>query len=169
MSYFKDLLATGEIYHIYNRSIIGDKVFPDKRSLERFKETIFYYLRTNPRCSYSKKEEGKSLFQQKYDKDKRLSELIAYCIMPNHFHLILKQLDENGISVYIGRLLNSYSRYYNTRFKRKGPLWEGRFNRKRVETDEDLLHLTRYIHLNPATSYLVEDPVDYPIHHTKVI
>jgi putative transposase len=78
--------------------------------------------------------------------------------MPTHLHLVLKQLRAHGISQYIGRLLNSYSRYFNKRYERKGPLWESRFQSLLVESDEQLLHLTRYLHLNPVTAGLVESP-----------
>ncbi|MCM8795996.1 MAG: transposase [Candidatus Omnitrophica bacterium] len=92
--------------------------------------------------------------------DKRV-EIIAYCIMPTHLHLILKQLKNNGISVFMGNILNSYSRYFNLKHKRKGPLWEGRFKNILVKNDEQLLHLTRYIHLNPVTASLVSNPEDW--------
>ena len=58
----------------------------------------------------------------------------------------------------MNNILNSYTRYFNIRHKRKGPLWVGRFKRVVVSTDEQLLHLTRYVHLNPVTSYLADNP-----------
>jgi len=82
--------------------------------------------------------------------------------MPTHFHLILKQLKKGGISTFIGNVLNSYSRYFNTKHKRGGPLWEGKFKNVSVETDEQLLHLTRYIHLNPTSAGLVKKPEEWP-------
>ncbi len=78
--------------------------------------------------------------------------------MPTHIHLILKQLKEDGISAYMSKILNSYTCYFNRRTKRKGPLWESRFKRVEVTSDEQLLHLTRYIHLNPVTAHIVEEP-----------
>ena len=61
----------------------------------------------------------------------------------------------------MNNILNSYSRYFNLKHRRKGPLWEGRFKRILVRNDEQLLHLTRYIHLNPTTSYLVNRPEEW--------
>ncbi len=87
--------------------------------------------------------------------------------MPTHLHLILKQLKENGISIFMGNLLNSYSRYFNIRYKRKGPLWEGRFKSILIENGEYLLHLTRYIHLNPTTANLVRKPEDWELSSYK--
>lgn len=96
-----------------------------------------------------------------------LIQIIAYSLMPTHIHLILTQLKEDGISTFMGNLLNSYSRYFNLKHKRKGPLWESRFENVLVETDEQLLHLTRYLHLNPVTAYLVDTPEDWPFSSYK--
>ncbi len=81
--------------------------------------------------------------------------------MPTHFHLILKQLQNNGISDYMRKILESYSSYFNMKHKRKGPLWESKFYNILVKDDEQLLHLTRYIHLNPVTAKLVDKPKDW--------
>ena len=78
--------------------------------------------------------------------------------MPTHFHLVLKQLQNNGISNYLRKILESYSTYFNTIHKRKGPLWEGKFKNVLIKTDEQLLHLTRYIHLNPTTAGIAKKP-----------
>ncbi|OGD56426.1 hypothetical protein A2V71_04650 [Candidatus Berkelbacteria bacterium RBG_13_40_8] len=86
---------------------------------------------------------------------------VAYCIMPTHFHLILGQIGNNGISKFMAKVLNSYSRYFNLRYKRKGPLWEGHFKNVLVNSDEQLLHLTRYIHLNPVSAGLIKKPEDW--------
>ena len=158
MASFQYILATGEIYHIYNRSVVGSELFKDKRCYGRFLDCIRYYQLKFPpqRLSYflRQKKDLSAAIKQKA----KLADVLCYCLMPTHFHLIVKQLEDKGIAIYINRLLNSYSRYYNTKYQRKGPLWEGRFRRIRISTEEQLLHLTRYIHLNPATSYIVEKP-----------
>lgn len=87
-----------------------------------------------------------------------LVEIIAYCVMPTHIHLILKQNVDGGISKFIGKILNSYTRYFNIKHRRLGPLWEGKFKNVIVTKDEQLLHLTRYIHLNPTSAGLVKKP-----------
>lgn len=97
-----------------------------------------------------------NIAQDLSDKD-HLVDVIAYCIMPTHLHFVLCQLKDNGISIYMKNLLDSYTRYFNTRYKRKGPLWEGRFKSILVQTEEQLLHLTRYIHLNPISGALVNE------------
>ncbi|MBI1863279.1 transposase [Candidatus Microgenomates bacterium] len=87
--------------------------------------------------------------------------LLAYCLMPDHYHLLVKSSSLPLVSKYIGDIQNSYSRYVNISRKRKGPLWQSRFRRVRVMSDAQLAHVTRYIHLNPVTSYLCEKPQDW--------
>lgn len=86
---------------------------------------------------------------------------IAYSIMPDHYHILIRILSSNALSKYISDVENSFSRYFNTRFKRKGPLWQSRFRAVRIKTNEQLLHVSRYIHLNATTSSLVENPEDW--------
>lgn len=124
------------------------KKIPDKFS--RFIETDAVKIRGFNKCLSDMKRQGKPIVQ-----------LIAYCLMPTHMHAVLKQLQDKGISVFMGNVLNSYTRYFNTKYRRKGPLWEGRFKNVRVISDEQLLHLTRYVHLNPVTARLVDDPKDW--------
>ena len=76
--------------------------------------------------------------------------------MPNNYHLLLKQLIDGGISKYLSQVQNSYSRYFNVRRKKAGSVFQGHFKAKRIETDEQLIHLSRYIHLNPYSSYVVK-------------
>ncbi len=81
--------------------------------------------------------------------------------MPNHFHLLLEEITPGGISRYMRRLLLSYTRYFNTRHDRVGSLLQGVFRFVRVTSDEQFLHLTRYIHLNPFVAKITEDPEHY--------
>ncbi len=160
----KTILAKGETYHIFSKSIAGFEVFRKDSEYERMKNLLKYYKTENPPLRFSMFMEikNKGGFSQKHLSSKEsLVDIIAYCFMPTHFHLILKQLNENGISVFMSNILNIYTRYFNVKTKRKGPLWESRFRRILVETDEQLLHLTRYIHLNPVTAYLVDKPQDW--------
>lgn len=83
-------------------------------------------------------------------------EIITYCLMPNHLHLLIKQITNNGISKFMANLLNSYARFFNTKYKRIGPLFQSNFKAVRIETNEQLLHVHRYIHLNPLTSLIVK-------------
>ena len=91
----------------------------------------------------------------------QIIQVIAYCLMPTHIHLVLKQISDNGITSFVNKLLNSYSRYFNLLHGRKGPLWESRFKSIHIDSDELLLHITRYNHLNPSSGGLVKKPEDW--------
>ena len=157
-------LSTGQVYHVLNKSIAGYKIFNNKSDFDRFLEVIaFYQCKNSERFSYFNREKN---YKQKLEKivysnkEKQIN-IIAYCLLPTHFHFILKQLKDNGISKFLNDILNSYTRYFNIKYKRKGPLWQGKTKKILVKSDVQLLHLTRYIHLNPTTSYLVGNPEEW--------
>jgi putative transposase len=83
-------------------------------------------------------------------------EILSYCLMPNHFHLLVTQLVDGAISRYIGNLQNSFAHYYNIQNDRHGPLFESQYKAVRMESDEQLLHGHRYVHINPLTSFVVK-------------
>ncbi len=164
----KDPLVTGEVYHVYNKSIAGYRIFNNDSEFLRMINVVCYYQREKPGLKFSdfiRSPEAKNnhLPPRRWESGGRekLVEIIAYCIMPTHLHLVVKQLKEYGISTFMSNVQNSYARYFNTKHERKGPLWEGKFQNLLVETDEYLLHLTRYIHLNPTTAHLVDKPEDW--------
>jgi len=90
-------------------------------------------------------------------KNEQQVNIYSYCLMPNHFHFVLKEIIENGIKNFTGNLQNSYAKYINTKMKRTGSLFQEMFKAVRIDSDEQLLHTVRYVHLNPLTSYLVKD------------
>jgi putative transposase len=157
-------LANNEVYHIYNRSIAGYQIFNNEWDYERILSSLSFYKSSTPICKFANYLEFKNAIGAEtytYGADGKLVDILAFCIMPTHIHLILSQLADDGISLFLNRISKSYSQYFNNKHKRNGPLWESRFNNVLVETDEQLLHLTRYIHLNPTTAHLVNDPKDW--------
>ncbi len=164
----KVLLVNGEVYHIFNRSIADFVIFNDSDEYERMWQLIKYYQTENElkysvfiRSKRVEKEDFNNFFNSIIQNKEKIVQIIAYCLMPTHFHLILKQYKNDGISNYIRKILESYSSYFNARHKRRGPLWESKFKNVLVEKDEQLLHLTRYIHLNSVTDKLVNKPEDW--------
>lgn len=120
-----------------------------------------YYQYKDPpvRLSYFLKmelEEKKNILQEMSGKNQKIISILCYSLMPNHYHLLLKQEEDSGIENLVCRAVNGYVKYLNTRNKRVGPLFQGAFKAVRIETDEQMIHLSRYIHLNPVTSYLVK-------------
>lgn len=127
----------------------------------RFLDLVYYYRFSNTPTSFSNlqklpKEERSRLLERLESKKAINIEILAYCLMPNHFHFLLKQVTDNGISTFMRNLEDSYVKYFNIKNKRAGPLFQSMFKAVRIETDEQLLHVSRYIHLNPSTSYIVE-------------
>ncbi len=160
----------GEYYHVFNRSLDRKPIFVYKKRNQRAIESFVFYQHAKPTVKLSNfiywQEERKQNFLQKIKKENNyLVKIICYCLMPNHYHLLLRQKAKEGISRFVSQFQNSFTRYFNTKIKRKGHLFESQFKAVRIETEEQLIHLSRYIHLNPYSSYVVkeiEDLVSYP-------
>lgn len=157
----KIVIATGEIYHVYNRGVEKRLIFQIKSDYLRFLDAINYYRFANCplRFSHLKRltaEEKERILKKLEKESKNLVEVFTFCLMPNHFHFQLKQLMENGVSKFISKVTNGYSHYFNLRHERVGHLFQGNFGAVRIEDDEQFLHVHRYIHLNPVASYLME-------------
>lgn len=165
----KNELVEGQVYHIFSRSIAKFIIFNNDSDYQRMMNLIKYFQVKDPPTKFSFFMDLKSVEQNGFDnhfdlitKDQeKLVQIIAYCLMPTHVHLTLKQLKPKGISIFMGKVLNSYTRYFNSKYHRKGPLWESKFQNVLVENDEQLLHLSRYLHLNPVTARLAEKPQDW--------
>lgn len=160
-------LANGEIYHVFNRGVASMPIFINDRHYQRALETVFYYQHKNPTLKYSyfarlPQSAKASILLKLNSKRDNLVDIISYCLMPNHFHFLLKQVIDNGITSFMRIFSNSYTHYFNTKNKRIGPLLQGRFKAVRIESEEQLLHVSRYIHLNPYSSGLVKDLTKLP-------
>ncbi len=159
MPYRKTPLVNGEVYHVFNRGVAKLPIFEDRRDYSRLLETLYYYQFQGPKPQFSQLKRFKDI---NFEKNKKIVEIICYCLMPNHYHLMIKQLQDRGISEFINKISNSYTKYFNTRHNRVGPLLQGQFKAVRIEYDEQLIHVSRYIHLNPIVSFLVKDLKEYP-------
>lgn len=161
----KNSIDTDHYYHIINRSIAGFTIFNTISEYQRMLDTIVYYQQSKPPTKLSRyldytddKKQAFNLLLSTYAVDSKVVQIVCYCLMPTHFHLVLKQNHDSGISKYINIIENSYTRYFNTKHNRKGPLWETRFKNILIESNEQLLHLTRYIHLNPVSAGIIDSP-----------
>lgn len=154
-------LVTNEIYHIFNRGVDHRPTFLNKKEFKRaIKVMNFYRFAKLPvRLSFFliwAKERREELLNEYEKKAERLIDIISFCLMPNHFHFLLRQKTSGGIAKFMSNFQNSYTRYFNTRHKRIGPLFLDQFKAVRIETDEQFLHVSRYIHLNPYSSFVVK-------------
>lgn len=161
MALRKTIFAIDQIYHIYNRGVNKRLIFLNKRDYTRIFDLTDYYRFVNCpiKFSYFKKlslvERGRIL-ENLEKESKRLVDILAFCFMPNHFHFLLKQLTDKGISKFMAKITSGFSHYFNIRNDRSGHLFQGNFGAVRVENDEQYLHVSRYIHLNPVAAYLIE-------------
>lgn len=145
-------------YHVLNRGVARMPIYNDTRDYKRFLKTVSYYQIKGPKPRFS-------IFDPKLhllNPSQKIIDIICYCLMPNHFHLLIRQVEEKGVFEFISKLSNSYTKYFNTRNKRNGPIFQGEFKAVLVESDEQLLHLSRYIHLNPLVNNLTKDLSLYP-------
>ena len=128
----------GSYYHIYNRGV-------NKSTLFREEENYMFVLRK----------------ARTYCDDFRLT-LIAYCLMPNHYHFLARQDGKQPAGLLPQRIFNSYTKAYNRRYDHSGTLFERRYQAKLIESEAHLLHLCRYIHANPVKDRITIEVEDWP-------
>jgi len=148
-------------YHIFNRGVNKRPIFKSKYEYGRFLLLLRFYNSLEYPTKFSKfiklsVDQRKEIWNR-LDKEKTHTDILSYCLMPNHFHLLLKQNSKNGISKLLGNLQNSYARYFNIKNERIGHLFQGQFKAVKIDSEEQLLHVSRYIHLNPYSSAVVKD------------
>jgi putative transposase len=134
-------------YHVYTRGASKQNIFLDETDYWHFLSLLDRYL---------SKETKAGLLVRGYQKLNDSVETLAYCLMPNHLHLLLFQINEDGMSRLMHGVMSSYSRYFNNKYGRSGPLFESRYKASRIPSDPYLLHISRYIHTNH------NDWIDYP-------
>jgi|SRR3989344_1887471 len=148
----KTPLVSGEIYHIYNRGVDKRDIFADEADRDRF------YLSLQ---LFNTKDPIGSVYEQMFEKSHRiiresqaLVEFIAYCLNHNHFHLLIKQNIDGGISEFMKRVSGGYTWYFNNRHDRSGVLFQGRFKSRHINTNAYLLHVSAYVNLNDRVHQL---------------
>jgi putative transposase len=155
--YYK-VLAAGEIYHVFNRAVGRETVFSNFWGIKRAIELIDYY-RFAQNISFSGfrllKLEEKEKYVLLVRKESPLVEIYSYTFMPNHYHLLLKQLQENGIKTFISNFQNSFAKSFNERQDRHGTLFQTPYRARHIATTEQFLHVSRYIHINPVVAHIL--------------
>ncbi len=148
MSCRKIIFSPGEYYHCYNRGTEKRKIFLDQGDYERFIALLFVCNTNNViHLSDHKDKSFSEIFQ--IEREDALVEIGAYCLMTNHFHLLLKEKKDGNISIFMQKLITAYVMYFNKKYNRTGFLFEGKFKAKHANKDEYLKYLFSYIHLNP--------------------
>lgn len=153
-------LITGEFYHVFNRGINHQETFLSDRNYLRAIQALHFYRHSDLQIKLSRfldysptrqKEFTALLFGCECE-----VKILCFCLMPNHFHLLLKQEKDGGISKFLGNFQNSYTRYFNSVNERDGSLFLDQFKAVRIESQEQLVHVSRYIHLNPYTGFVAK-------------
>lgn len=159
MTDHKTILSTGEIYHLYNRSIGKEKIFNTLDYLYKIEEIVNYY-RFSQRLRLSKfnlmTESQKHDYMLSVNKSLPLVEIYIHSFMPNHFHFELKQLQDRGIIKFISNVQNSFAKCFNLENDRNGGLFQTSFKAKRITTNEEFIHVARYIILNHVTANIID-------------
>ena len=141
----KTSFAEGEFYHVYNRGVDKRDIFSEQYDLSRFLQSMREFNTLEPIGSIYEKTLLKIKFGSSTPK---LVDVICYCLNPNHFHLILEQVEKNGISELMKRLGGGYTKYFNYHYKRSGALFQGKFKSVRIRTNAHLLYLSAYVNRN---------------------
>lgn len=155
-------LITGHYYHIFNRGVERRIIFTTKREYRHMLDTIRFYKFYTPNLRLSRfldlsLEDREKVKSEILTHSRLLVKIISFCLMPNHFHFLLRQEVDSGISKFLKNVSDSYTRYFNTRNDRVGPLYQGQFKSVLIESEQQLLHVSRYIHLNPYSSLVVKE------------
>lgn len=147
----------GGYYHIYNRGVEKRKIFIDESDCRIFLHYIMIYLSPIDEVinKYPDKIRMKRFMKLNLSKE---VDLLSFSLMPNHFHFLIKQNSKDGIIKFTRRLMTSYAMYFNKKYDRVGSLFQGKYKAVNVDKDEYLLHLSRYIHLNP---FELNNPIDF--------
>ena len=172
----KEFLANS-YYHLYNRGVEKRKIFIDNQDYNVFISYLRTYLLpknindlqsvvADPNISWKEKADALKLLRMNNFSD-TLS-LLTYCLMPNHFHFLINQIQSNTIDRFMNSLFTRYSMYFNKKYQRVGTLFQGVYKAVRIVTDKQLIYLSRYIHRNPF-QLLKDDALEkYQYHSYRV-
>jgi len=146
--------AEDSCYHVFNRGVEKRNIFLDEEDYTTLQSYLFKYLQPIEKVAERYPDTPVRLYGKNLSEE---VELVAYCLMPNHFHLLLRQNTKDGISKLLKQLTNAYTLYFNQKNDRVGGLMQGRFRAALIDNESLFIHLVRYIHLNPVVSGLTPD------------
>ncbi len=141
--------APEEFYHVYNRGVEKRKIFLSDSDKIRFIALMFFCNNDENIIMRDLVTAGFSFYEFKKHTRNTLVDIGAYCLMPNHFHFLVREKSDNGTSLFMQKLLTAYTMYFNKKYDRVGALFSGRFQSHHADDDTYLKYLYSYIHLNP--------------------
>lgn len=146
-------IQTGEVYHIVNRGIDSKDIFLNKNDYLRFIHDMYEFNNEDTVSSvlyyFNKYSDpaGHNIIERK--PRKLLVEILSFCLMPNHYHLLLRSFINGGVIKFLSKLGSGYAKYFNIKYKRAGPLYQSRFKSIPVINESHFIHIPYYIHCNP--------------------
>ncbi|RJQ35523.1 hypothetical protein C4556_00275 [Candidatus Parcubacteria bacterium] len=143
-----------ELYHCLNRGVDKRTIFTDNRDRARFVHDLYEFNDDRPAFNAGRGFSGKpdpmiDFVSQSSERGVALVDIHAWCLMGNHYHLLLSEAKEGGVSLFLRKLNVGYARYFNDRHRRQGTLFQGRTKKIHISSDAHFLHILHYIHLNP--------------------
>lgn len=157
----KTPLITGEIYHVFNHGIDYRDICQNNREYQHFLLTLWFYqpsiLQMKLSHYLSLATDARIQLIPEISSKPKYVEIQAFSLLPNHYHLVIKQIVDKGISTFVGNVQNSYTKYYNKKHHRRGSLFLTPFRARHVYTEAQFLHVCRYVHLNHYSSGLISN------------
>lgn len=153
----KQPFTVNQFYHIFNRGVDKRNIFLDDMDYFRFIHNLFELNDENPVLNVkyyldsTASDIGIRSFNKRREPRERLVDILIFTLMPNHFHLILRQKREKGIIKFMQKLGTGYAMYFNKKYERTGVLFQGKFKAVLINKNEHFLYLPQYIHLNPIS------------------
>jgi putative transposase len=151
----RPVFINDELYHVYNRGVEKRDIFMDEADRYRFVHNLYEFNDENPASNVSYYFDKRSgtvqpiIHKGRRESRNPLVDILVFTLMPNHFHLLLRQKKENGISRFMQKLGTGYSMYFNKKHERVGGLFQGKFKAVHVNEEAHFIHLPHYIHTNP--------------------
>ncbi len=153
----KQRIVAGNLYHVLNRGVDKRKIFLDEGDYFRFIHDLFEFNDENPAFNIGYnfiKNKNKYIdVGRQYIENRRarklLVEILAFCLMPNHFHLLLRPKNDASIAEFMKKINGGYAKYFNNKYKRTGALFQGKYKSIPIQEEAHFIHLPCYIHLNP--------------------
>jgi len=164
----REKIVAGNVYHVLNRGVDKRKIFMDDEDHLRFIHDLFEFNDLEPPNNnnyyFNRQKQSMDIARPYIAGEKRklmkprklLVEILAFCLMPNHYHLLIKPKSDNGVTKFIKKLNMGYAKYFNERYKRSGALFQGRYKLVPVTEESHFIHLPYYIHLNPLDMVMPE-------------
>ena len=151
----REKIISGNIYHVLNRGVDKREIFLNNEDKYRFIHDLFEFNNVNPINNLTRrfrddlKASGRPYINENSKNRELLVEILAFCLMPNHYHLLIRPRVDDGLLKFMQRLNMGYAHYFNQKYERKGALFEGRYKSVPIIEESHFIHIPYYIHLNP--------------------